>query len=115
MCYAFCKLSATDGMYVCMFFYLKTLHKRIHIHAYELMLGLHVFRHTGPPRRVDCLAPPSVCHIKDETTTNCFAKKAHQMAANLIQIEFGVVWHLMGLKLDPLQLPTTRSRSFAEY
>ena len=23
------------------------------IHAYELMLGLHVFRQTGPPRRVD--------------------------------------------------------------
>ena len=35
-----------------------------HFHAYELMLGLHVFRQTGPPRRVDCLAPPSVCHIK---------------------------------------------------
>ena len=39
-----------------------------HIHAYELMLGLHVFRHTGPPRRVDCLAPPSVCHIKTEAS-----------------------------------------------
>ena len=38
------------------------------IHAYELMLGLHVFRQTGPPRRVDCLAPPSVCHIKTEAS-----------------------------------------------
>ena len=37
-------------------------------HAYELMLGLHVFRQTGPPRRVDCLAPPSVCHIKTEAS-----------------------------------------------
>ena len=38
------------------------------IHAYELMLGLHVFRQTRPPRRVDCLAPPSVCHIKTEAS-----------------------------------------------
>ena len=38
------------------------------IHAYELLLGLHVFRQTGPPRRVDCLAPPSVCHIKMEAS-----------------------------------------------
>ena len=38
------------------------------IHAYELMLGLHVFRQTGPPRRVDCLAPPSVYHIKTEAS-----------------------------------------------
>ena len=38
------------------------------IHAYELMLGLHVFRQTGPPRRVDCLAPPSVCHTKTEAS-----------------------------------------------
>ena len=38
------------------------------IHAYELMLGLHVFRQTGPPRRVDCLAPPSVCHIKTKAS-----------------------------------------------
>ena len=36
------------------------------IYAYELMLGLHVFRQTGPPRRVDCLAPPPVCHIMME-------------------------------------------------
>ena len=39
------------------------------IHAYELMLGLHVFRQTGPPRRVDCLVPPSVCLIK--TVASC--------------------------------------------
>ena len=32
--------------------------------AHELMLGLHDFRQTGPPRRVDCLAPPPVCHMK---------------------------------------------------
>ena len=38
------------------------------VHSYELMLGLHVFRQTGPPRRVDCLAPPSVCHIKTEAS-----------------------------------------------
>ena len=38
------------------------------IHAYELMVGLHVFRQTGLPRRVDCLAPPSVCHIKTKTS-----------------------------------------------
>ena len=38
------------------------------IHAYELMLGLHVFRQTGPPRWVDCLAPPSVCYIKTEAS-----------------------------------------------
>ena len=38
------------------------------IHAYELMLGLHVFRQTGPPRRVDCLAPPSVFHMKTEAS-----------------------------------------------
>ena len=38
------------------------------IYAYELMLCLHVFRQTGPPRRVDCLAPPSVCHIKTEAS-----------------------------------------------
>ena len=37
-------------------------------YAYELMLCLHVFRQTGPPRRVDCLAPPSVCHIKTEAS-----------------------------------------------
>ena len=37
-------------------------------YAYELMLGLHVFRQTGPPRRVDCSAPPSVCHIKTEAS-----------------------------------------------
>ena len=41
---------------------------RSFIHAYELMLGLHVFRQTGPPRRVDFLAPPSVCHIKTEAS-----------------------------------------------
>ena len=38
------------------------------IHAYELMLGLDDFRQTGPPRRVDCFAPPSVCHIKTEAS-----------------------------------------------
>ena len=43
-------------------------HNYSFIHAYELMLGLHVFRQTGPPRRVDCLAPPSVCHIKTEAS-----------------------------------------------
>ena len=37
-------------------------------YAYELMLCLHVFRQTGPPRRVDCPAPPSVCHIKTEAS-----------------------------------------------
>ena len=36
------------------------------IHAYEFTLCLHVFRQTGPPRRVDCLAPPPVCHMKME-------------------------------------------------
>ena len=42
--------------------------KQSFIHAYELVLGLHIFRQTGPPRRVDCLAPPSVCHIKTEAS-----------------------------------------------
>ena len=32
------------------------------------MLGLHVFRQTGPPRRIDCLASPSVCHMKMEAS-----------------------------------------------
>ena len=31
--------------------------------TYELILGLHVFCQTGPPQRVDCLAPPHVCHM----------------------------------------------------
>ena len=38
------------------------------IHAYKLTLGLHVFRQTGPPRRVGCLTPLSVCHIKTEAS-----------------------------------------------
>ena len=38
------------------------------IHEYELMLSLLVFRQTGPPQRVDCLAPPSVCHIETEAS-----------------------------------------------
>ena len=29
------------------------------------MLGLHVFHQTGPPRRVDCLAPSLVLPHKD--------------------------------------------------
>ena len=33
------------------------------IYAYELMLSLHEFCETGPPRRVDCVKPPPVCHI----------------------------------------------------
>ena len=45
------------------------LDKRVSfIHAYELMLCLHVFCQTGPPRRVDCLASPSVCHMKTEAS-----------------------------------------------
>ena len=44
------------------------LKELLFIYAYELMLCLHVFRQTGPPRRVDCLAPPSVCHIKTEAS-----------------------------------------------
>ena len=32
-------------------------HNHLFIYAYELMLGLHVFRQTEPPQRVDCLAP----------------------------------------------------------
>ena len=47
-------------------FYLGTVAR--FIHAYELMLGLHVVRQTGPPRRVDWLAPPSVCHTKTEAS-----------------------------------------------
>ena len=35
------------------------------IYAYEFMLGLHVFRKTGPPRRVDCLIPPICLPHKD--------------------------------------------------
>ena len=38
------------------------------IYACELMLGLHVFRQTGPPRRIDCLASPPVCHMKMEAS-----------------------------------------------
>ena len=38
------------------------------IHACEFILCLHVFRQTGPPRRVDCLAPPSVGQIKMEAS-----------------------------------------------
>ena len=37
-------------------------------YAYELMVGLHVFCQTDPPRLVDCLAPPPVCHIKMEAS-----------------------------------------------
>ena len=32
------------------------------------MLCLHVFRHTGPPQWVDCMAPPPVCHINMEAS-----------------------------------------------
>ena len=38
------------------------------VHAYELMLRLHVFCHTGHPRRADCLASPSVCHMEMEAS-----------------------------------------------
>ena len=38
-------------------------------YAYELMLGLQVFRQTEPPRRVDWLAPPPVCHMKMEASS----------------------------------------------
>ena len=34
------------------------------IYAYELMLCLHVLRQTGPPRRLDYSALPSVYHVK---------------------------------------------------
>ena len=36
------------------------------IYAYELVLCLHIFSLTGPPRRVDTLGPPKVCYIKTE-------------------------------------------------
>ena len=66
-------------MFVCLFFYCYNFKKvdlkkvfgfnfALFIYAYELMLGLHVFRQTGPPRWVDCLAPPSVCHMKMEAS-----------------------------------------------
>ena len=35
------------------------------IYAYDLMLGLHVFRQTWPPRRVDCLALTTCLPHKD--------------------------------------------------
>ena len=38
------------------------------IHAYELILGLYVFRQTGPPQLVDCLVPPLVCYMKMEAS-----------------------------------------------
>ena len=38
------------------------------IYAYELMLGLHVFRQTGLPRPVDCLDPLPICYIKIEAS-----------------------------------------------
>ena len=50
------------------FFDLDSLTLAPFIQAYELKLGLHVFRQTGPPRRVDCLTPPSVSHIKTEAS-----------------------------------------------
>ena len=34
----------------------------------EFMLGLNVFRQTGPPRRVDGLASPPVYHMKMEAS-----------------------------------------------
>ena len=40
----------------------------IFILAYELMLGLQVFCHSEPPRRLDCSARPPVCHIKVEAS-----------------------------------------------
>ena len=48
------------------FIYHSSSHNHLFIYAYELMLGLHVFRQTEPPRRVDCLAPPPACHMKME-------------------------------------------------
>ena len=36
---------------------LQTYRTDLFIHAYEAMLCLPVFHHTGPPRQVDCLAP----------------------------------------------------------
>ena len=38
------------------------------IYAYEFVLGLHVFRQTGPPRQIDWLALPPVYHMKMETS-----------------------------------------------
>ena len=39
------------------YFYHSTI-SLLFIYACELMLGLHVFRQIGPPRRIDCLASP---------------------------------------------------------
>ena len=35
-----------------------------YIYAYELILGLHVFRQTELPRQIDCLTPPPVFYTK---------------------------------------------------
>ena len=59
---------------------LKALFPLIHsfIHAYELMLCLHIFRQTGPSRRLDCLAPPPVCHIKMEASREVSCPRTQQ-------------------------------------
>ena len=53
-------------------------------HAYELMLGLRVFRQTGPPQRVDCLAPSLVCHMKMEAPVKCFAQGHNKQVCRLV-------------------------------
>ena len=59
--------------------HLKNYATDLFVHAYELMLCLHAFRQTGPPRRVDCLAPSSVVHIKMEAF-ECLAQGHNKQA-----------------------------------
>ena len=40
------------------------------------MLYLLTFNLTGPLRRVDCFAPPSVCHVKVRNVVGCKAVSA---------------------------------------
>ena len=49
--------------------------------ALALTLRLQVLSYTGATRRVDCLAPPSACHIKTETSRSVSCPRTQQ--ANL--------------------------------
>ena len=45
---------------------------------------MRVFSFTGPPRRIDCLAPQPVCHIKIEASRHVNAQRHNQQACRLV-------------------------------
>ena len=48
------------------------------------MLCLHVFRQTGPLRRVDCSPPPPVCHIRWRHHIKCLVQGNNKQACRLV-------------------------------